>query len=194
MKEFTCGFWLSMTLCLDYKTKYSDTIRDAIKINYLPVPYAGLLQKRFKPNCNFGNCNLYLLLTWHLHSARSSVSLYATERQCAGPLVRRRGVFVPQWAGPLVRKRGVFVPQWAGPLVRRRGVFVPQWAGPLVRRRGVFVPQWAGPLVRSRGVFVPPVKSSCTSDPKQAIFGAWLNKCCVYNEEDVLCDETCGLF
>ncbi len=34
---------LSMTLCLVYKTKSSDTIRDAIKINYPIVCYAGIL-------------------------------------------------------------------------------------------------------------------------------------------------------
>ncbi len=38
------------------------------------------------------------------------------------------------------------------------------------------------------------VTSSCPSDPKQAVFGAWLNKQFVYNEEDVLSYETCRMF
>ncbi len=35
------------------------------------------------------------------------------------------------------------------------------------------------------------VTSPCPSDPKLANFGAWLNKCIVYNEEDILSYETC---
>ncbi len=38
------------------------------------------------------------------------------------------------------------------------------------------------------------VMLSCTSDPKQAVFGAWWNKCFVYNEEDVLSYEACRMF
>ncbi len=36
------------------------------------------------------------------------------------------------------------------------------------------------------------VMSSCTSDPKRAIFGAGVNKCFVYNE-DFLSYETCRM-
>ncbi len=36
--------------------------------------------------------------------------------------------------------------------------------------------------------------SPCTSDPKRAIFWAWLHKCFVYNDEDVLSYETCRMF
>ncbi len=38
------------------------------------------------------------------------------------------------------------------------------------------------------------VMSPCPSDLKWAIFGAWLNKCLVYNEEDILRYETCRMF
>ncbi len=38
------------------------------------------------------------------------------------------------------------------------------------------------------------VMSSCTSDSKRAVFGAWLNKCFVYNEEDVLSYKTWRMF
>ncbi len=39
------------------------------------------------------------------------------------------------------------------------------------------------------------VTSPCPSDPKRAVFGAWLNKYFVYNEEDVLsCETETGCF
>ncbi len=38
------------------------------------------------------------------------------------------------------------------------------------------------------------VTSLCTSYPKREIFGAWLNKCFVYNEEGIFSYETCRMF